>query len=104
MAAADSAARDAGGAAHVSCRFTHVYPDGPAPYYTVLVPARRGVEIEQWAAIKTAVSEVISPRVPPSPTITPLGAIIVPGMTASAPISIPRLCGGPRPRWIPTGS
>ena len=27
----------------VSCRFTHVYPDGPAPYFTVLAPARRGV-------------------------------------------------------------
>ena len=28
----------------VSCRFTHVYPDGPAPYFTVLAPgaARRG--------------------------------------------------------------
>ena len=24
----------------VTCRFTHVYPDGPAPYYTVLAPAR----------------------------------------------------------------
>ena len=22
----------------VTCRFTHVYPDGPAPYYTVLAP------------------------------------------------------------------
>ena len=25
----------------VSCRFTHVYPDGPAPYYTVIAPGRR---------------------------------------------------------------
>ena len=24
--------------ARVTCRFTHVYPDGPAPYYTVLAP------------------------------------------------------------------
>jgi alkyldihydroxyacetonephosphate synthase len=44
---------------HVSCRFTHVYPDGPAPYDTVLAPARRGEEIEQWQAIKRAVSDVI---------------------------------------------
>ncbi len=43
----------------VSCRFTHVYPDGPAPYYTVLAPAQRGAEVEQWWAIKRAVSEVI---------------------------------------------
>ena len=27
------------GSPRVSCRFTHVYPDGPAPYYTVLAPA-----------------------------------------------------------------
>lgn len=59
MGAARAAAEDVGGAAHVSCRFTHVYPDGPAPYYTVLAPARRGEEVEQWAAIKAAVSEVI---------------------------------------------
>jgi len=59
MGAAQAAAEDVSGVAHVSCRFTHVYPDGPAPYYTVLAPARRGEEIEQWAAIKAAVSEVI---------------------------------------------
>jgi alkyldihydroxyacetonephosphate synthase len=44
---------------HVFCRFTHVYPDGPAPYFTVLAPARRGEEIEQWWAIKRAVSDAI---------------------------------------------
>ena len=59
MAAARAAAEDTSGVAQVSCRFTHVYPDGPAPYYTVLAPALRAEEIAQWAAIKTAVSEVI---------------------------------------------
>ncbi len=44
---------------HVFCRFTHVYPDGPAPYFTVLARARRGEEAEQWAAIKQAASEAI---------------------------------------------
>jgi len=54
------AAREAAGeAALVSCRFTHVYPDGPAPYYTVLAPARRGEEVEQWAQIKAAASEAL---------------------------------------------
>jgi alkyldihydroxyacetonephosphate synthase len=43
----------------VSCRFTHVYPDGPAPYFTVLAPARRGGELEQWDAIKAAVSDTL---------------------------------------------
>jgi alkyldihydroxyacetonephosphate synthase len=59
MAAARAATEGVSGVAHVSCRFTHVYADGPAPYYTVLAPAQRGEEVEQWAAIKAAVSEVI---------------------------------------------
>jgi alkyldihydroxyacetonephosphate synthase len=59
VGAALETARELGCQAHVSCRFTHVYPDGPAPYYTVLTPARRGEEVEQWGAIKRAVSDVI---------------------------------------------
>lgn len=47
------------GAGRVSCRLTHVYPDGPAPYFTFLAPARRGAELEQWTEIKTAASEAI---------------------------------------------
>jgi alkyldihydroxyacetonephosphate synthase len=46
-------------APRVMCRFTHVYPDGPAPYFTVLAPARRGSEVEQWDEIKAAVSEAL---------------------------------------------
>jgi alkyldihydroxyacetonephosphate synthase len=53
------AAPAARGAGQVSCRFTHVYPDGPAPYFTVLAPARRGEEVEQWAAIKRAASDAV---------------------------------------------
>jgi len=60
MAAAEQAMREVraqpGG---VSCRFTHVYPDGPAPYFTVLAKGRRGEELEQWAAIKRVVSDAI---------------------------------------------
>ncbi len=55
----ETAREAAGGEAKVMCRFTHVYPDGPAPYFTVLAPARRGEEAEQWNEIKTAVSEVL---------------------------------------------
>jgi alkyldihydroxyacetonephosphate synthase len=47
------------GAPRVSCRFTHVYPDGPAPYFTVLAPAIRGGEVEQWAEIKAAAGEAL---------------------------------------------
>src|SRR3954451_10270451 len=44
----------------VTCRLTHVYPDGAAPYFTVLAPARRGSELEQWDAIKVAAGEAIA--------------------------------------------
>ena len=36
----------------MTCRFTHAYPDGPAPYYTILAPGKRGSELEQWDEIK----------------------------------------------------
>lgn len=47
------------GGGTVSCRFTHAYPDGPAPYYTVLAPGRRGSELEQWDEIKAAAGDAI---------------------------------------------
>ncbi len=47
------------GQARVTCRLTHVYPDGAALYFTVLAPGRRGEEIEQWDEIKRAVSDVL---------------------------------------------
>ncbi|MEY2404981.1 MAG: alkyldihydroxyacetonephosphate synthase, partial [Acidimicrobiaceae bacterium] len=43
----------------VTCRFTHVYPDGPAPYFSVTAPGRRGSELEMWAEIKAAASEAL---------------------------------------------
>jgi alkyldihydroxyacetonephosphate synthase len=47
------------GAGTVACRFTHVYPDGAAPYYSVLAPARPGSELAQWAEIKAAALDAI---------------------------------------------
>jgi alkyldihydroxyacetonephosphate synthase len=47
------------GTGFLSCRFTHVYPDGPAPYYTLLAPADVGNELEQWREIKATASDVI---------------------------------------------
>jgi alkyldihydroxyacetonephosphate synthase len=52
------AAREASGGI-VTCRITHAYPDGAAPYFTVLAPARRGEEAAQWGAIKRAASDAI---------------------------------------------
>lgn len=54
-----TALHDACGTGSVTRRFTHVYPDGPAPYYTVLAPARRGEELEQWAQIKQAAGDAV---------------------------------------------
>jgi alkyldihydroxyacetonephosphate synthase len=48
------------GHGRVTCRLTHVYPDGAAPYFTVLAPARRGAELEQWDEVKQAASEAIA--------------------------------------------
>jgi alkyldihydroxyacetonephosphate synthase len=59
VAEASGAPAEGGGSPRISCRFTHVYPDGPAPYYTVLAPARRREEVAQWDAIKAAVSDTV---------------------------------------------
>jgi alkyldihydroxyacetonephosphate synthase len=59
LAATEDAVRRACGQGQVTSRFTHVYPDGPAPYYTVVAPGRDGAELEQWAAVKAAASDAI---------------------------------------------
>lgn len=43
----------------VTCRFTHVYPDGPASYFTVYAAGRRGAEIEIWDELKKRASDVV---------------------------------------------
>jgi alkyldihydroxyacetonephosphate synthase len=58
-ATAEAVREVCGSEGRVFCRFTHVYPDGPAPYFTVLAPARHGEELEQWAAIKRAAADAI---------------------------------------------
>ena len=47
------------GAGTITCRFTHVYPDGPAPYYSLLAPVKRGSELEQWGEVKRVASEIL---------------------------------------------
>jgi alkyldihydroxyacetonephosphate synthase len=59
MAATEAAAARVCGRAMVSCRFAYAYPDGPAPYYTVLGQGRPGAEVEQWAEIKSAASDAL---------------------------------------------
>jgi alkyldihydroxyacetonephosphate synthase len=59
LAATRQAVDDACGGGAISCRFAYVYPDGPAPYYSVYAPGRPGQELEQWDQIKRAASEAI---------------------------------------------
>jgi alkyldihydroxyacetonephosphate synthase len=55
----DTAQRVDAWPAVVTCRFTHVYPDGPAPYFTVLADGRDGEQLRQWDAIKAAAADVL---------------------------------------------
>lgn len=48
-----------GRAGRVTCRCTHVYPDGPAPYFTFHAAGRHGVLEEQWRAIKSAALDAV---------------------------------------------
>jgi alkyldihydroxyacetonephosphate synthase len=59
LAAVRQAMDRACGGGVVTCRFAYVYPDGPAPYYSVYAPGRPGAELEQWDEIKLAASETI---------------------------------------------
>jgi alkyldihydroxyacetonephosphate synthase len=43
----------------VTCRITHVYPDGPAPYFSFHALGHGGALIEQWQLIKTAASDAL---------------------------------------------
>jgi len=47
------------GQGFISCRFTHVYPDGPAPYFTFIAPGKLGQEVEQWTEIKQSASDAV---------------------------------------------
>jgi len=58
-AATERAVAEVCGDGIVTCRITHAYPDGAAPYFTVIAPARRGGEAAQWAEIKAAATEAI---------------------------------------------
>ncbi len=59
MAAARDAVQRVCGSGQVTCRFTHLYADGAAPYYSVLAPAKRGSQLQQWDEIKAAASEAV---------------------------------------------
>jgi alkyldihydroxyacetonephosphate synthase len=43
----------------VTCRFTHVYPDGAAPYFSFHAAGRPGALIEHWRQIKERASDAV---------------------------------------------
>ena len=59
----DLAKRTTGREAFVSCRLTHVYPDGPAPYFTFALPGGGPGDVESaysaWREIKRGINELI---------------------------------------------
>jgi alkyldihydroxyacetonephosphate synthase len=58
-AAVADAMRQVGATGGLTCRFTHVYPDGPAPYFGVYAAGQWGRTVEQWDEIKIAVSDAL---------------------------------------------
>lgn len=65
IAAVRGAMKRTCGRGMITCRFTHVYPDGPAPYYTFLAPGPSRTSehatplLDAWTEIKTAASNVL---------------------------------------------
>jgi alkyldihydroxyacetonephosphate synthase len=43
----------------VTCRITHVYPDGPAPYFTFHALGHHGRLLQQWQEIKSAALDTV---------------------------------------------
>jgi alkyldihydroxyacetonephosphate synthase len=59
-AAAQQVMQSVTGGGLLTCRFTHVYPDGPAPYYGVYAPGRWNSLPQQWDEIKRALSDALA--------------------------------------------
>ena len=69
--ALDGALRDQGTPGIVMCHLSHAYRDGASLYFTFAARARRGAELEQWRAVKTAACEaIVASRRRRSPTTT----------------------------------
>ncbi|WP_030770680.1 FAD-binding oxidoreductase [Streptomyces sp. NRRL F-2664] len=55
----EAARKGSGHPATVNCRLTHVYPDGAAPYFTVLAAGRPGDEVAFWDDLKAVAGDVL---------------------------------------------
>ena len=101
--AAADAMRQVGAEGVLTCRFTHVYPDGPAPYFGIYAAGRWGQTVEQWDEIKLAVSEAILSSEAASRTTTPSVATTAPGTTVSGRTCSPRPCAPAKSVLDPAG-
>ncbi|MGF1430765.1 FAD-binding oxidoreductase [Kitasatospora sp. LaBMicrA B282] len=54
-----AAAKATGHPATINCRLTHVYPDGAAPYFTVVAAGRPGDEVAVWDDLKAVANDVL---------------------------------------------
>lgn len=43
----------------VTCRFTHAYPDGAAPYFSFRALGQRSALLQQWRELKAAANEIV---------------------------------------------
>jgi alkyldihydroxyacetonephosphate synthase len=77
----------------VTCRFTHIYPDGPAPYFTWFAYGDKARIPEQYRAIKKIAEEAMSTAAAPLRITMHSDATTGRGTTRSAPS-----CSAPRPR------
>jgi alkyldihydroxyacetonephosphate synthase len=59
LEATTRAATEVAGKAVVTSRLTHVYPDGAAPYFTVIATGKASGRVAQWDEIKIAATEAI---------------------------------------------
>ncbi len=61
VAETEAAVRDVtGGKAYVTCRFTHIYPDGPAPYFTWRGLGRWDSMLDQHAEIRKRAGDIVN--------------------------------------------
>src|SRR5262249_25135620 len=86
LSATRRAAIEVCGQALITCRLTHVYPDGAAPYFTVLGPSRAGAGVGSGMRSRRRRARRSWPPGGRSPTTTRWGAIIDPAMIASGRI------------------
>ena len=104
-AAAEQAMREVGAQpGGVSCRFTHIYPDGPAPYFTVLAGGGAGRSWSSGGRSSSRCRTRSSRREAQSPTTMRWAATTAPGMTASAPSRSRPRCAAQRRRSTRAGS